>query len=292
MFKRKLILNKLSKVDDLPTFPETAMKVRERLQDSKAGVNDIAVFVENDPAIASRILKLANSSYYSFGERQFGNVREAMVRMGLGEVEKLVLAMGVMKVFKKSGLPKNYFKEFWTHSIMVGLTTKEIIASSRLPGKKKIDQKSIFTAGLFHAIGRLILFQYFPNYFKDVFELCRENDLDLYEIENNELGINHAEIGAILLDRWNLPEFICDSVMYQYEPDKCKPETKIYAQAVHLSNFSVSCNGNPLPEGNLPKRFSQGAWHDLEMAEDIVELIERVRNSEEQATIMASIGLQ
>ena len=106
-----------------------------------------------------------------------------------------------------------------------------------------------------------------------------------------DLGIHHAEIGAIVLDRWKLPEFICDSVRYQYEPDRCDSETRIYAQAVHLSNFSVSLNGNPLPEGILPKGFSQGAWHDLKMSEDITDLINRVRDSEERASILVSLGI-
>ena len=199
--------------------------------------------------------------------------------------------MGVMNGFNASGLPKSYFKEFWTHSIMVALTTREIISSSNNKTKNNIDLGNAFTAGLFHAIGRLILCQYFPNVFKKIFELSKTQDLELHEIENNELGINHAEIGALILERWKLPDYICHSVMYQFEPDRCKPETKCYAQAVHLSNFAVSCNGNPLPEGNLPKGFSHGAWHDLEMDEDINDLIERVKNSEERAAIMVSLGL-
>ena len=290
MSQRKLIIQKLSKVDDLPTFPEVAMRVRAKLQDADAGANDIAIIIENDPALSSKILKLANSAFYSFGH-QFGNVRQAIVRLGLSEVEKLTLAMGVMKGFEASGLPKNYFKEFWTHSIMVALTTREIISSSNNKTKNNIDVGNAFTAGLFHAIGRLILCQYFPNVFKKIFELSKIQDLELHVIENNELGINHAEIGALILERWKLPDYICDSVMYQYEPDCCKPETKSYAQAVHLSNFAVSCNGNPLPEGNLPKGFSHGAWHDLEMDEDINDLIDRVKNSEERAGIMVSLGL-
>ena len=116
-------------------------------------------------------------------------------------------------------------------------------------------------------------------------------NLDL-QIEEKQLGINHAEIGAVILDRWKLPEFICDSVMFQYEPDKCKLDTKIYAQAVHLSNFSVSLNGNPLPDGNLPKSFSHGAWHDLKMSEDVNDLIDRVKDSEERASIMVSLGIR
>ena len=290
MVKRKIILNRLNKVEDLPTFPEIAIKVREQLQEPKVNIKDIAMIVENDPALASKILKLANSAYYSFG-RQFGNVRQAIVRLGLAEVEKLTVAMGAMRVFSAEGLPRNYFKDFWTHSIMVALTTREIIASSEIYSTKKIDINNAFTAGLFHAIGRLILYQYFPEYFMEIFERSKTQDMELHHIEEKELGINHAEIGAVILDRWKLPEFICDSVMYQYEPDRCKPATRIYAQAVHLSNFSVSLNGNPLPDGNLPKSFSHGAWHDLKMSEDVNDLIARVKDSEERASIMVSLGI-
>lgn len=291
MVKRKIILNKLDKVDDLPTFPEIAIKVRNKLQEPKVNIKDIAMIVENDPALASKILKLANSAFYSFG-RQFGNVRQAIVRMGLAEIEKLTVAMGAMKVISPKGLPKNYFKNFWTHSIMVALTTREIISSSEKYTEKKIDINNAFTAGLFHAIGRLILYQYFPEYFMEIFELTKTEDMELHKIEEKELGINHAEIGAVILDRWKLPEFICDSVMYQYEPDRCKTDTRIYAQAVHLSNFSVSMNGNPLPDANLPKGFSHGAWHDLKMCEDVNDLIDRVKDSEERASIMVSLGIR
>jgi len=292
MEKKQQIVKKLSKVDNLPTFPEIAMRVRQKLQDPDAGTNDIAVIVENDPALAARILKLANSAYYGFGKRKFGNVRQAFVRIGLDEIERLTLVLGVMKSFKVAGLPKNYFREFWTHSIMVALATREIIASSAAKAKNKIDLGNVFTAGLFHAIGRLILCQYFPEEFTSIFELSKSQDMEIHEIEDNELGINHAEIGAMVLDQWKLPKYICDSVMYQYDPDKCKPRTKIYAQAVHLSNFAVSCNGNPLPEGHIPKRFSHGAWHDLQIKEDINSLIEEVKDSEEKAAIMVSLGLK
>ena len=66
-------------------------------------------------------------------------MRQAIVRLGLAEVEKLTVAMGAMRVFSAEGLPRNYFKDFWTHSIMVALTTREIIASSEIYSTQKID---------------------------------------------------------------------------------------------------------------------------------------------------------
>jgi HD-like signal output (HDOD) protein len=208
MTPREYIINQLSVIDDLPTYPEIALKIREKLKDPEVSAAHMALILENDPAIAAQVLRVANSALYNFGPRSFGNVRDALVRIGFTEIEQICLAMSAMQILVRPFSPLIDPKRFWRHAILVALATRTIIDYANRASEimKSINVFDAFTAGLFHDLGIMVLDQYFYGYYKRVREYSEEENIALHLAEKKVMGIDHGEIGFMLLNAWNLPE--------------------------------------------------------------------------------------
>jgi HD-like signal output (HDOD) protein len=297
MTPREYILNQLSVIDDLPTYPQIAFKIRKKLKDPDVSASDVALILENDPVIAAQVLKVANSALYNFGPRSFGNVRDALVRIGFAEVEKICLAISAMHMFLKPSSPLIDPKAFWRHSILVALTARTIIGHVNTTSEKmkSINVFDAFTAGLFHDLGIMVFDQYFYGYYKRVREYSEKENIALHLAEREVMGIDHGEIASILLDAWDIPIFICESVKYHHEPEICRDDARIYCQAVHLSEVASEINRdekNLKKEGASQEDFSTSFWHDLGLDDDdISSIMYDVEKSGEHADILIKMGL-
>ncbi|MFC1586453.1 HDOD domain-containing protein, partial [Fibrobacterota bacterium] len=274
--------------ENLPVFPETARKLMSEIENPDSSAADIARIVKYDPSVSAAILKMANSTYYNPMGNQIGNIKQAIARLGFVEVRKICIAFGTMKLFiKTSGLID--LSEFWKHCIGVAMSTKILI---QLKGQDKTKHTDAFTAGLFHDVGILILDQFFESEYRTVCDISKNEAGQIIEIEKKALGIDHGEIGRKLLEKWNFPAFICETVRFHHEPDKCDPAYKHLCQIIHIADFAVSSTGNFEPGESMPEGFNQGAWYDLGLeVETIPDLLEDVKKEIQGAAVFTSLGL-
>jgi putative nucleotidyltransferase with HDIG domain len=261
---------------------ETARLVQEQLangEESQTNAVIIGKIIEKDLGLSAKILKIANSVFYSGKYGQIGNVGQAVARLGIDEVSHICTAVSSIQLFNDtSGMLD--LKDFWKHSLGVAIVMRHI--ADRAEHMKKYSPNA-YTAGLFHDIGILILDRYYSNIYKVVLETAKKEPLSLFEIEKNVLGIDHGELGALLCKKWKLPEEICLSVEYHHAPDACREDFRLLAQLIHVANFACSILGIPEPGDNAIQMASHGAWHDLgldncdlnKIAEDVEEGITR-----------------
>ena len=195
----------------LPAMPQILLKLLERCQSEDVGMSALAELIAKDPAIASKILGIANSSaYHRHGKKL--RLEDALSTLGTDMIKTLVISESVFQVFNGFASPNGAdLRCFWKHS----LTTAVMAASiARKMGVANIEEA--YLAGLLHDVGRLALLseahaEYAPLFLApDIDELC--------SIEHNLLGLAHPEVGAWLADRWQLDSFLSDSLRYHHEP--------------------------------------------------------------------------
>ena len=213
----------IQEVRDLPTLPTIAVEIRRLVDDPKSNISDMVNVVDQDMALTSRILRIANSAYYGI-PRKVDNLKMAMVILGIREVVNLVTSISILRMFKDSVGDDNFdLPEFWRHSafcaeLTVGLYKGLGIA---LPS-------SAYITGLLHDIGKLVLNQYFPDYQSSCIQYAQENNLRIVEAEVKLLGIDHGHIGSWLTKRWNIPEEIIGAIaQHHIRP----PDSKRYGMA-------------------------------------------------------------
>ncbi|TKJ42250.1 hypothetical protein CEE37_00810 [candidate division LCP-89 bacterium B3_LCP] len=195
-----------SRVEGLPALPIMASKLLEVVDDPKASAADMAALISTDPALATRLLKLANSAYYGF-PRRIGTVNLAVVVLGLETVRDLCLSVLITDCFFKGESNATFdMNGFWKHSMYTAVCTRLIykMAGARHPGEG-------FITGLVHDIGKLFLGRYFPVEYNEVIATVEEEEFPLLEAEQQHFGVTHPTAGSWLLAEWNLPNWLVEA---------------------------------------------------------------------------------
>ncbi|OPX37347.1 MAG: hypothetical protein B1H13_12965 [Desulfobacteraceae bacterium 4484_190.3] len=158
------------------------------------------------------ILRLVNSAYYAL-PRKIGTIKQAVSYLGTNTTKNTAISASVLRAFDRTaGNSTMNLKLFWWHSLRCAVTARLLARELRYPGPEEA-----FLAGLLHDIGRLVLW---VNFRKEYGALLKEyvDRPDLLLAGEMRLGLNHCEVGAWLLQRWNLQSFVSDAVLYHHEP--------------------------------------------------------------------------
>lgn len=200
-----------------PPLPQTVAEVSALLAETEAEPDTLklAEIVDSDPVVAAAVLRRINSAYYGM-RRRIGNVRKAVMLLGFLEVANIVLTAGMIKleeVFNESGHTE-LFEKIMEMSVGVGQCARETADFINLP-----VQGRIYTAGLLHAVGRLVFLYNHPDQYHSLW--IRDGALrsPSREAEVEMFGVDHTEIGAQAADNWKLPHFIVEAIQHYPSPD-------------------------------------------------------------------------
>lgn len=193
---------------DLPTIPLVATKVMQLIESEKATADELSKVILSDPAVAARVLKISNSSFYG-RQGKIQNLSAAIVLLGFNTVKSIVVTASVRQVYQPFGLTE---KMLWEHSFGVGLAARTIAARVR-----QVDQEEAFLAGLFHDIGKVIMNAYDRNRFQLVMERCYNEEIPFREAERGIYTFSHEEVGALVIRKWNFPEVLTETVRRHHD---------------------------------------------------------------------------
>lgn len=186
----------------LRALKPTAQQVLRLTDKPDASVHSVAEGIKQDQALSLRILKLANSAIYGTGE-PVSTVHKAVLRIGLGQIRAAVLGVEVMDALSSIGLADILRPSwFWEHSISCGVLAARLARSA---GFKPEDADSLFTAGLLHDIGRLLLAEQLPKLYPQVVTVAERLRLPLELVESRLLLMNHADLTDRVLRHWKFP---------------------------------------------------------------------------------------
>jgi putative nucleotidyltransferase with HDIG domain len=277
-----MILDRLELIQDIPALLTISTEIDRLMHDPSTSADDIANVIKLDPALTGKVLKIANSAIYASTQR-IVSLSQAVSRLGFSEIRAITLSIAFMNVFKS--LFVNYEK-FWLHSITCAFLSMNLHQAAKAKGKAD----RLFTCGILHDIGILILDQYFSDLYKKVFDISTSRRFDLQLVEERTLGITHSEVGAFLLRKWKLPDEITDVIEYHHQPQLAKISTHD-AKIVYLANFIANNRGIDNGTGFFPEGFYDDIWDELNIDMEIVpELIQNVEMEVAKAKELLKLG--
>ncbi len=203
----------LDKLHQLPAMPQVVQEVMSSFRDPNVGSATLAHKIELDQGLSSRVLRVANSSFYGLA-REVGTIKDAVTVLGFDTVRSLVVSAGFMQAFFESGSGDLFDRHaYWMRNFRVATYTEALAQS--LGGARQLS----FTAGLFHDVGQLVMSICAPEQFAEVLKRQKSSGLSLVEIEREMLGFDHAVIGAEMAKRWNFPPKIEHAIHYWRTPE-------------------------------------------------------------------------
>lgn len=234
MEKAANVKNRLKEIDSLPSLPLVLRKIQRTIKNPNSSMGDIANAISQDPALASKAIRLVNSAYYG-ASQPVTSIKQAIIILGLQTVANIVTALGIIRIFPVKG-EDNVFNhdDFWKRSLTCGHIAEKIA--------KKIKPAladDCFMAGLLHDIGHLLFDQFFNREFTRILYDSKEDQSIMIQSEEKYLGLTHADAGAILCSNWQIPESIAMSIKYHHtESQKLDQSLDQYGELISIISLS------------------------------------------------------
>ncbi len=229
---------------NLPFLPSSSSQLFSFSQQPIEEINteEFVNLIQVDPGLATKILQLANSAYFS-NLQNIAGLHRAVIQIGLAETINSVVMLYLKKALPKFPTIEGGFsdKKYWNHSLACAIANKMLghpqIGTSILPGE-------LYIAGLLHGIGKLILAIHRPDDLLQCLQLSKEFKISLRDAQLDHLGTTDSYIACEILKAWQLPKNICMAVKYYQFPDEAEEVHREFAAltefAYYLANTSSS----------------------------------------------------
>ncbi len=244
------IRTEIKLIGRLAPMPHMVQNIFKVCNDPTSSGRDLADEIKVDQALTTKVLKIVNSAYYGF-HREIGNVDHAVVVLGFEEVKNITLAACIIHTYPYSSNEVFNRDQFWLHSMSVAYVARSL--RSYVP---EIIPQDAFVIGLLHDFGKVVLSQLFHKHFLEVVQVAAERKQPLHVVEREFADIDHAEIGSLVGESWDLPPALIRSIQYHHDPGTAyRHEYAIHL--VHLANYfchvnNVGSSGNSVPDEPHP----------------------------------------
>lgn len=241
------ILGLVNSTIELPTMPEVLLKLNDVIARPDASAADVAKVVGADPAVATNLLRIVNSAYYGLQVR-VSSVSLAISVMGFNMTKKVALKAAVFSAFGKRREKIQHFDPaaFWKHAVFAGVAARAI--ATRSSAFADIHPEDAYMAGLLHDIGKIILMEKCaPRYLAMLRKSVQQNRCEI-EVEREDFGFTHADVGSVLAVKWSLPEDLAIAIRYHHAPSK-DPFHRSLSSLIHLADHLAWRDGVPSTVG-------------------------------------------
>ncbi len=220
----------LNEVNGLPTFPENIIELLDMCTSPDANIFIIAEKIKLDVALTSDVIKLANSAgFITIGKTD--DVQKAIVKIGLKNLYSVLIANNARKILENKF---SRFEEIWEHCARVAFYSRIIAQKYKL---HDIAENAYIT-GLLHDIGKVILLAADTNTVKQIAEIVKKRDMiNTNLIEELSIGISHSEIGFLISEKWNFPEYMIETIRYHHKPLLVAEKYRDVTYIVYLANM-------------------------------------------------------
>ncbi len=244
MTRNEFLDQLIAKVHDVPTLPSTVLRVMQMIEDPLCSTAELSRVILADPALAAKVLRLANSAYYGFRQK-ISNIPQAVTLLGFATLKNALLSAAVFDLFRLSTTTGLDMGALWKHSVAVATASKLVAKRVRYPNSEKA-----YTAGLMHDIGKIMIARYLPTSMATITKAVRDEQLAMYDAEQRALGLAHPGFGAWVMSRWNLPTPLVEAVEFHHHPTRAQYSFDL-AGIVYLANIlthraGIGSGGDPL----------------------------------------------
>jgi HD-like signal output (HDOD) protein len=248
---------------EISSLPTIFYRISEAVNNPRASMADIGKIIGDDPGLTARLLRLVNSAFYGFPSR-IDTITQALVIIGTQQLCDLALGTSVMTLF--NGIPEDLvnMQSFWRHSMTCGIIAKTLAVHRREPNIERF-----FVTGMIHDIGRLVIYKKMPEQAREVILRCKSSGTLLFLGEREVIGFDHAILGGMLLQLWNLPAAIVEPVSFHHQPREAR-HYPVEAAVVHVADIIA----NATQSGSSGERFAPPldgkAWEILSLSTSIL----------------------
>ncbi|PKN22001.1 MAG: hypothetical protein CVU68_05660 [Deltaproteobacteria bacterium HGW-Deltaproteobacteria-3] len=230
-------------VEKIAPCPEVALDVLSMAHAPDCSIPKLSEKIEQDPGLTANMLQMANSAYFGH-MKKINSVKDIIVRMGVDAVKIISITSASVGLLRSPQAAYALGRgELWRHSFAVAILANIIARNA-----KARDTSAIYTAGLLHDVGKVILDRplQVASYSRDE----NNEQEDLLTMERRLLHTDHAEVGMALLEKWGLPEAVAVPVGLHH--DLTQPQSKrlgskiIYLadELVHLTEYDAGSSGD------------------------------------------------
>ena len=239
----------LAKVDRLPPLPAVVQQIMALLQDPDYSMDRLMNVARMDPGITAHVIQMCNSPFYGLRVK-VSSLQQALVILGSRQLMEIVLSGQIVDRFRQGQRGYRLARgDLWRHAMATALLAQRL--GERLGFA---ETPALFTAGLMHDVGKLILSEYVAQDFQRIEALVAEG-VSFAQAERQVLGVDHALLGAAVARQWNFPEEIAAAIAFHHEPERSQKHRQL-CHLVSLANLMCVTLGVGAGAEGLASTFS------------------------------------
>jgi putative nucleotidyltransferase with HDIG domain len=203
---------KVARSENLPVLPQVVSAAFKIVDDPKCTALDLERLIDQDAALTAKILRVVNSPMYAVG--QVATVGRALAVLGTNRVRSLITSIALQNLAAERQQASSFNKlEYWRHSLAVATAARTIAKSAR-----PAQMEELYVAGLLHDIGLLLMDKFCPDDLDSVISYAKGQGIPLCEAEAATGSFGHADLGAVLTQRWGMGDFLVNAVAKHHDP--------------------------------------------------------------------------
>jgi HD-like signal output (HDOD) protein len=218
----------------LPSLPEVYAELQKRTKDPECSIGDIAVIIEKDLAMSTKVLQLVNSAFYGL-YKSVDSPARAVNLLGLDTIKTLVLGVGIFTEMAPARDQGFSVSSLWKHSVTVAGFAKKI---ALVEGAEKSVVENSFIAGIVHDVGKLLLFSNLGDQYLQAVGKAHDEGVHIYLAEKQVFDADHGDVGGYLIGLWGLPGPVVEATTFHHKLEKYPEASFCPALAVHAADVA------------------------------------------------------
>ncbi|MDZ4755568.1 MAG: GGDEF domain-containing protein [Phycisphaerae bacterium] len=229
-------LEKVFAAPNLPTLPAVALKVLELTNRPDVQLRQVASVIENDQAIATKVLRTINSSFYALS-RRCGSIQQAIALLGLQTVKGLVLGFSLAKSMDGGGEQDIGFDfmTYWRRCIYTAASARHLATLTR-----RCDPEEAFVAALVQDVGMVALWRAYGDRYLQIVDAVGKDHRRLVSMERKAMEVDHATVAGEMTRRWRFPESVIEAVRFHHDSERASLATMQIARTVELAGMATA----------------------------------------------------
>jgi putative nucleotidyltransferase with HDIG domain len=270
------VRSQLEQTDSLPTVPAVVRKLMTTIDSPTLSLTDLGNLISKDQALTARLLKMVNSPIYGFPGR-ISSVSQALILLGLNVVKGMLLGISVVEIMEKTMMG------LWEHSLATAVAAKAIAV------KKGLDEaEEVMVSALLHDIGKVALKSKFPEEYARALDISEREGKLIKDAEEDVFGINHADAGGWIAQKWSFPLGLIEPIRYHHRPTISK-HAPLQTAIVHVADVLVRGRGVGFAGDRFVPELHPRSWDLLSLTEkEIRDVLLAVEDTADEAADLAA----
>ncbi|CAH0535859.1 HDOD domain-containing protein [Vibrio marisflavi] len=218
----------ITRINELPRIQKVLQELLDMVNQEEVDFSSLSEKISMDQVLSARLLRLANSAHFG-ASKSVSSVNEALIRVGTGPVRTLVVASVLSGVF--DNVPTLDMNEYWCDTFEVS------VIASKLADKTGLDGNEVFTIGVLHNIGELMIHTLVPEQAQQIVEKVNQGE-NVFDAQEETLDVSAPTLGARLAKNWNFPAEMVDAIAHFHQPREAELSPKLavilhFAHSIH-----------------------------------------------------------